>query len=94
MTRFEKPDTPGKFNSVIAFIKCLDQASIDVACQNRGLNEADFRAMIHEHNLIEEKAVLDIFTRMANEINKHLEHGSDAQLLLNKQLTVTDNDGK
>ena len=24
MTRFEKPDTPGKFNSVISFIKCLD----------------------------------------------------------------------
>ena len=29
MDRFEQPDTPGKFQSVLIFIKCLDQASVD-----------------------------------------------------------------
>ena len=50
--------------------------------------------MVHDFDLLEEKSVLDIFSRMSKEINKHLEHGADASLLLNKQLTLNPEDGK
>lgn len=76
IARFEKPDSLGKFASVIAFLKCLDQTAIDMACLKKGLNEADFRALVYDSDLLEEKQVLDMFTRVAKEINKHLEHGA------------------
>ena len=47
-----------------------------MVCFKKGLNEADFRALVHESDLLEEQQVLDIFARVAKEINKHLEHGA------------------
>ena len=77
MDRFEQDDTPGKFSSVTSFIKCFDLASIDCAKVTKDLSEADFRALVHDSDLLEEKAVQDLFVRVAAEINKHLEQGSE-----------------
>lgn len=82
--RFEKPDTPGKFTSVLTFLKCLDQVAIDFAFQKKGLKEEDFRALVHDQDLLEETSVKNLFERVAKEINKHLESGAEAALLLNK----------
>ena len=88
MDRFEKPDTPGKFTSVISFIKCFDQVCVDSAKVDKDLSEADFRALVHDSDLLEESRVEDLFVRVAKEINKHLENGAEAALALEKQLTV------
>ena len=45
--RFKREDTLGRITSVTGYIRCLDQASIDVAAAD-GLSEADFRALVHE----------------------------------------------
>ena len=47
LDRFKKEDTLGRITSVTGYIRCLDQASIDVAAAD-GLSEADFRALVHE----------------------------------------------
>lgn len=77
MDRFERDDTPGKFSSVTTFIKCFDMASIDCAKVTKDLSEADFRALVHDFDLLEEKPVQDLFGRVAAEINKHLEQGAE-----------------
>jgi len=88
MDRFEKPDTPGKFTSVLSFIKCFDQVCVDFAKVDKELSEADFRALVHDSDLLEETQVDELFVRVAKEINKHLESGNEVQLALEKQLTV------
>lgn len=47
LDRFKKEDTLGRITSVTGYIRCLDQASIDVAAAD-DLSEADFRALVHE----------------------------------------------
>ena len=57
MDRFAKEDTLGRVTSVLSFIKCLDQAAVDVAAQD-GLSEADYRALVHDHDLLEDPSVM------------------------------------
>ena len=77
MDRFEKPDTLGKFTSVISFIKSFDQVCVDSAKVDKDLSEADFRALVHDSDLLEASQVDDLFVRVAKEINRHLEKGAD-----------------
>ena len=57
MDRFAKEDTLGRVTSVLSFIKCLDQAAVDVAAQD-GLSEADYRALVHDYDLLEDPQVM------------------------------------
>lgn len=45
LLRFQKDDILGKFESVVAYLQAIDTASVDIAA-SKGLNEADFRALI------------------------------------------------
>ena len=87
MDRFEREDTLGRVTSVISYIKCLDQCSVDVASAD-GYTEADFRALVHDQDLLEESSVIELFERVAKEINRHLEHGAEAAEKLQRQLTL------
>ena len=58
---------------------------VDVAQTEKDLSEADFRALVHDSDLLEEAQVFDdLFARVATEINKHLEAGHETQLALEK----------
>lgn len=79
MKRFEMEDTPGKFKSVKDFMKCFDQATIDVAHHEKNLSEADFRALVYDSELLDNALVLELFDRVSTEINKHLESGENEE---------------
>lgn len=49
-------------------------AVLDYAFVNHKLHEEDLRQIVFDQELIESKEAIEVFEKMAIELNKHLEH--------------------
>ena len=79
LERFQKRDTLGVFKGIKQYIYCFDQAVLDSLLAVDNVSEMDARQVVDKHNLLYSDCAKDVFTKVAEEIEYHLEYSGEAE---------------